>query len=267
NIKRFWLPADLQPFALAAQLNEVADVTLPTWTFIPGGKLSTHQQGDVPVQAFLMAKAPITQQQFACFVQANPWEHHIPGYAKYDEISEDYEEYAWNRDEHTPPADKGDHPVIFVTLQDASTYCAWLQKTLQDALASMEGTWTVTLPTIQEWEFAARGETDRQYAWGHGLSRALANYDNPDGTTPVGQFQPPDRLFDLDDMTGNVWEWTRTAVTGKGDAEHYVKGGSWMSDAVEESLQISFNNPESVHEVSPYIGFRVVITQTGETSA
>lgn len=101
-----------------------------------------------------------------------------------------------------------DHPVVHVAFEDAQAYAKWAGK---------------TLPTEAEWEYAARGGLDAaDYAWGDELEpdgEVLANYwwglfpfrsAKPEGafrTTPVRSFRA--NGHGLYDMIGNVWEWTR----------------------------------------------------------
>lgn len=105
-------------------------------------------------------------------------------------------------------ADLDDHPVIHVSWEDVSAYAAWAG---------------ADLPTEAEWEFAARGGLDgAAYAWGDELEpggRHMANvWQGPfpmvnamdDGwlrTSPVGSYPP--NGYGLEDMIGNVWEWTK----------------------------------------------------------
>jgi len=100
-----------------------------------------------------------------------------------------------------------DHPVVHVALEDAEAYCAWAGK---------------ELPTEAQWEFAARGGLDGAvYAWGDELEpngKIMANTwqgefpfqnlkkDGHEWTSPVGTFPP--NGYGLEDMIGNVWEWT-----------------------------------------------------------
>jgi len=111
-----------------------------------------------------------------------------------------------------PPA----RPVAFVSWPDALAYCRWLEATLKGssdtapeiAQRLREG-WRVTLPTEAQWEKAARGGDRRIYPWGDTPRRDRANYDSA-APVPVGQMACPECAYELADMAGNVWEWTRS---------------------------------------------------------
>lgn len=103
-------------------------------------------------------------------------------------------------------ADRDDHPVVHIALEDAAAYAIWCGR---------------RLPTETEWEVAARGGlVDEPYAWGAELmpnGTLMANVwtgsfpwyfarEGDPGTTSVGTFAP--NGYGLSDMIGNVWEWT-----------------------------------------------------------
>jgi len=101
---------------------------------------------------------------------------------------------------------RDDHPVVHVAYEDALAYARWAGK---------------DLPTEAQWEFAARGGLEgATYAWGEEFApggRRMANIwygEFPwrkvagcyERTSPVGAF--PANGYGLYDVVGNVWEWT-----------------------------------------------------------
>jgi formylglycine-generating enzyme required for sulfatase activity len=100
-----------------------------------------------------------------------------------------------------------DHPVVHVAYPDALAYARWAGK---------------NLPTEAQWEYAARGGLEgAEFAWGDELTpggRHMANTwqgafpfentreDGHERTSPVGRY--PANGYGLFDMIGNVWEWT-----------------------------------------------------------
>jgi formylglycine-generating enzyme len=108
---------------------------------------------------------------------------------------------------HSSIDDRGQHPVVHVSYEDAEAYARWAGK---------------QLPNEAEWEFAARGGLDgAPYAWGQEFTpggKQMANTwqgefpwenllsDGHERTSPVGQFSA--NGFGVFDMIGNVWEWT-----------------------------------------------------------
>jgi formylglycine-generating enzyme required for sulfatase activity len=111
------------------------------------------------------------------------------------------------------------HPVVRVTFHDALAYCSWLTgklcewagtpPALKEMLASGG---CVTLPSEAEWEKAARGADGRIYPWGAVFDTEKANTSEGGvGTTSaVGCYPEGASPYSVQDMSGNVWEWTRS---------------------------------------------------------
>jgi formylglycine-generating enzyme required for sulfatase activity len=111
-----------------------------------------------------------------------------------------------------------DHPIVFVSWNDAKNYCSWAGR---------------RLPTEAEWEKAAIWDSilkqQRVYPWGNEFDCKMGNYDdeieldaslmpgtppNCDGfarSSPVGSFPQGKSPYGALDMGGNVWEWVNDA--------------------------------------------------------
>ena len=217
-------------------------VSIPGGTFLMGSdrhypeERPAHQ---VTVDGFLMDATPVTNRQFAAFVEAT-------GYVTYAEIAPDPKDYPgalphmlkagslvftppsypvdlrdwsqwwqfrfranWRRPYGPGSSVKGreEHPVVHIAYRDAEAFASWMGK---------------ELPSEAEWEFAARGGLDAaEFAWGEEFNpegRQMANTwqgafpqenlctDGYERTSPVRAFSP--NRYGLYDMIGNVWEWT-----------------------------------------------------------
>ncbi len=119
-------------------------------------------------------------------------------------------------------------PVVQIAYDDALAYAEWTG---------------MSLPSEEQWEYAARGGSDSLPEPKDASGKPLANYYQgvfpskdlgEDGFTsraPVGCFEP--NAFGLYDMIGNVWEWTSTEGE-RADAMEQVgviKGGSFLCAA------------------------------------
>ena len=145
------------------------------------------------------------------------------------------------------------HPMNCVAFDDAAAFCRWAGK---------------RLPSAEEWEYAARGSDGRPFPWGseapgpkrlNGCGRECAGplrkletehhlaaqrsaqtmYPGSDGwlaTAPVGSFPDGRSPFGLEDMAGNVAEWTASVAPPQSPTSdelgRIVRGGAWdLADA------------------------------------
>jgi formylglycine-generating enzyme required for sulfatase activity len=93
-------------------------------------------------------------------------------------------------------------PVTRVTWPEANTYCKWRHP---------DGG---RLPTEEEWEAAARGPSLHSYPWGDTFAPGAANTESAGqgAPVPVGSYPRGATPLGLQDMIGNVWEWTSSSM-------------------------------------------------------
>src|SRR5262249_89412 len=213
----------------------------PEWVTVPAGEfwMGDDQGGgdEKPahrlfVPEFRIARTPVTNTQYQLYIQATGAEP--PRY--------------W--EDGRPPKEGLNHPVVYVSWEDACRYCEWLSKVTGKH---------IRLPTETEWEKAARGDKDRRvYPWGDEFDVTKCNSWELglQGTSPVGLFVAGASLYKCLDMSGDVWEWVQDwyvegyyqrgsdrSLTGPDRGEYKaVRGGSWLAEPrfVRVSFRFSF---------------------------
>ena len=134
---------------------------------------------------------------------------------------------------------KGDHPVVCISYNDAKAFCDWLTK--------VSGK-NCHLPSEAQWEYACRAGATTVYSWGDeaasGRPWAYWNAAQP-GTVPAGSLKP--NAWGLCDMHGNALQWcsdfygayAKEPVTdpagpvapfrfdSSGGQTHVLRGGAW----------------------------------------
>ena len=180
-----------------------------------------------------------------------------------------FQGYSLNNDEQ---------PAVNLTWNDAQAFVEWL-------------TWEtgngkrLRLPTEAEWEQAARAGTTTRYYWGNEIDPRYANFsdrNDPTGasignlddgqavTAPVGSYTP--NALGLQDMTGNIWEWTcseyqpkyggeeqRCSAKKPNEGQRVTRGGSWNNGPGE--LRSAKRRPRAPNERDALTGFRVVMEE------
>lgn len=150
----------------------------------------------------------------------------------------------------------GHYPIECVSYDDAQEFVRRLSKMTNIPFS---------LPTEDEWEYAARGGQKSKgfkYAGSDDLSEVAWYRDNSNGAThPVGEMAPNE--LGIYDMSGNVWEWTETpahsyASDVKPDGTIFIRrGGSWWHEA--KNCRVSRRYASDHSKKTSGLGLRVVI--------
>lgn len=196
----------------------------------------------VQMNKYYMDKYPVTNREFKRFIDAS-------GYSPKD--TNNFLAH-WNNGKI--PEGKENHPVVYVSLQDAKEYAEWTGK---------------RLPTSLEWQYAAQGmDTSYKYPWGKELDTTLCNYKSG-STSPVDKYINGASPFGVMDLVGNIWQLTNDIydngryyfVMLRGGSYYnptasiwYVKGGPWTVDRHKQLLMISPSIDRSAT-----VGFRCVM--------
>jgi iron(II)-dependent oxidoreductase len=222
----------------------------------------------VPIAAFRIARAPVTNEEYARFVDDGGYDRRAfwsdEGWAWRVEWGVQrplawlgsrgaWSCKRWDQVELLPEH----HPVVHVSLYEAEAFCRWAGR---------------RLPTEAEWELAASSYDKRPLPWGDASpTRAQANLDARAGcTVDVASCPEGDSPYGCRQMIGNVWEWTssRFAVyPGFADGlsaertapalatpHHVLRGGSWATRG--RSVRATSREPQPPGRRDLFAGFR-----------
>jgi formylglycine-generating enzyme required for sulfatase activity len=205
-------------------LDEMQFCYIPPGPFWMGSDEDPEEQpahlNDCLNYGYWLARYPVTVAQFRDFVAQSGYQ---PGYM----VSLDR---------------RATHPVVWVEWQEVLAFCAWLTRRWQAADFLLPG-WSVHPPSEAEWEKGARGGLEipcppaapapvktapfaappaltlvanllprRRFPWGDVPDLTRTNSEESDiGTTsPVGCFPAGASPYGVEELSGNVWEWSRS---------------------------------------------------------
>ncbi|MBL8171015.1 MAG: SUMF1/EgtB/PvdO family nonheme iron enzyme [Acidobacteria bacterium] len=209
-------------------------------SYIPGGQfLMGRNDGDkyespahdVTVKPFYMDRTEVTNEEYHKFVEATG--HRPPPHWK---------------DKAFPPGE-AQFPVVNVSWDDAQAYAQWANK---------------RLPSEEEWEFAARGADGRLYPWGNNWEQNWANANRERGgqVSAVGSYSQGASPFGLQDMCGNVWEWTSSNLVNYAKTNEeialgkVIRGGAY--DVPRDRATATYRGVLPTDRLRDKTGFRCV---------
>ena len=186
----------------------------PVWmaTYLTADRATDHYQPAEPstpykvtLDPFWMDRYPVTNAEFAEFVRAT-------GYLS-DASPVVRQNFLKHFVDGQPPAGLEDHPVVYVSHEDAAAYARWAGK---------------RLPTEEEWQYAAGAgwAEGRAYPWGDDLAMGRYNAARA-GTTPVNAHPGGASPFGVEDIVGNVWQWTADVMDNGRHLIVFIRGGGW----------------------------------------
>lgn len=199
-----------------------------------------------------LGKYPVTIEEYQRFVESRGYEESkYWGPAGWElRMKESWEAPgSWMEQLETP-----NRPVTRISWYEAVAYCHWLTEQRQKGE-------TIRLPTVMEWEKAARS-TRGEYPWGETApDPERANFGQFVGApTPVGLYLlgvgPSGHL----DLAGNVLEWCDDKFVESNPklskGIRHLRGGCWFYSAV--SLRSAYPDGHPAWGRNDVIGFRVV---------
>jgi formylglycine-generating enzyme required for sulfatase activity len=134
------------------------------------------------------------------------------------------------------------HPAAGVTWYEANDYAEHHGK---------------RLPTVFEWEKAARGSDGRKFPFGNTFKSRAEQKKKNVGTFPAGTFPEGASPFGIQDMAGNVLCWTSSARRAGDRLFRAVKGSCYLDGSPELSrcASVQYLPPETSEA---HLGFRCV---------
>ncbi len=209
-------PAVGPPAPASPRLGASGDAEIPGGTFLLGAKIgecfvfdNEKWEHPVDVRPFRMARLPVTNGEFAAFVDAGGYQRREfwsdEGWMWREKEGAGHPVYwirdsgrGWARRHYDQVVPLGEElPIIHVNWYEAEAHSNWAGR---------------RLPTEAEWELAATTFEKRRFPWGDETpspERAQLDFRNV-GCIPAGELPAGDSAHGVRQLIGNVWEWTAT---------------------------------------------------------
>ena len=183
------------------------------------------------VDSLVMSKYPVTNAQFAIFAQAQDGYRNLRWWT-FSEHAQRWFNLGKGAAESGFSGDA--QPRENVNWYEAMAFANWLGNQLK---------MKITLPTVGQWQRAAKGDDDRYYPWGDEYHEEHCNTVETGlkMTTPVNRYHKGVSPYGVYDMAGNIWEWTLNTAAAAEEGRDFrraVAGGSFVSSC--DRAQTSF---------------------------
>ncbi|MDC7233049.1 MAG: SUMF1/EgtB/PvdO family nonheme iron enzyme [Spirochaetales bacterium] len=197
-------------------------------------------RGSMP--GFWMSDAEVTMGQYADFIERSE-------YKTVNDWDQYYEEGYYY------------YPAHNVSKIDAQEFCKWFSKRFRVS---------VSLPTLQQWQYAAGGKYGTKYSWGNhwDVKNCQNSSSRQPGVLPVIGTQGPTQIQDfqrditldgLTNMAGNMREWCRDEYTNSdGTVIGTIAGGSWKMSR-SRNFQSMYTGKKPAHQADVDLGFRLIL--------
>lgn len=202
---------------------------------------------------FCISRHLVTQQDYQRFVLATG--HRPPGISESEYHAQGFwvhpytevQAYLWQGSDYPPGLAR--HPVVLIAHADALAYARWL--------GQRDG-WSYDLPTPQQWEKAARSQDGRYFPWGNDWQDQATNWGgvDPRGTSEVGAFPLSTSPYGVEDMAGNVFEYTAEVLSRGNQQVAVLKGCSW--DDLPGFCRAAYQHTRPLESRHILFGFRLV---------
>lgn len=241
-----------------------------SWIKIPAGQVTLENRWDykktyigkkgmskrVDVANFAISKYPITNAQFAIFMESGGYKE--PMY--WTKTGWHYKQKENLRQPRywTNHLFNGENqPVVGISWFEACAFSQWVSNVIGEY---------VHLPSETQWQRAAQGDDNRNYPWGDDWDRSKCQNSvgtRAKHTSSVSEFENRgDSPFGVVDMIGNIWEWCLTEYyTGLNEVDsttvRVLRGGSWI-DFIPDVFHVTRRMNHIPYDWSNEWGFRIV---------
>lgn len=241
----------ISALAIATESQSVADAEakLRQVGWFEGESIKQTQS----LPSFCISRNLVTNEEYQAFVDAT--HYNPPGiseaeYQKQGFLVHPYsavKSFLWVDGKY--PEGKGQHPVVLVSYQDAVAYADWKGEQAGE---------TYRLPTATEWEKASRGTDGRYFPWGNEWNSEGTNWAGSklEYTSAIAQFPLSRSAYGVEDMAGNVFEFTSTLISRNTDTVSIMKGCSW--DDFPGFCRSAYQHTRPIQSRHILFGFRLV---------